>query len=97
VEKYAGNRNAPIKSSGIYGHIGKNQHPVVFGNPGFRVALAIASLPGMTIKCCRKVRFQNTDRLMQLDSECFDERSMHGKIPAISKSFPLVLSLSKDS
>jgi hypothetical protein len=30
----------------------KNRHPEVFETPGFRVALAIASLPGMTVKFC---------------------------------------------
>jgi hypothetical protein len=36
-------------------HAGANRHPEVFENPGFRVALAIASLPGMTIELCCKL------------------------------------------
>jgi hypothetical protein len=32
----------------------------VFENPGFRVALAIASLPGMTIELCCELLFHDT-------------------------------------
>jgi len=35
-----------------YRHAGQNRHPEVFEIPGFRVAPAIASLPGMTIEFC---------------------------------------------
>jgi len=33
-------------------HAGESGHPEAFDFPGFRVALAIASLPGMTIELC---------------------------------------------
>jgi hypothetical protein len=41
-------------------HAGENRHPEVFENPGFRVALAIASLPGMTIELCCELLFHYT-------------------------------------
>jgi hypothetical protein len=41
-------------------HAGANRHPEVFENPGFRVALAIASLPGMTIELCCELLFHDT-------------------------------------
>jgi hypothetical protein len=33
----------------------KSGHPEAFDFPGFRVALATASLPGMTIELCREL------------------------------------------
>ena len=38
-------------------HTGEGRYPEGFEIPGFRVALAIASLPGMTISFCRKLQF----------------------------------------
>jgi hypothetical protein len=32
----------------FYCHADENRHPEIFETPGFRVALAIANLPGMT-------------------------------------------------
>jgi hypothetical protein len=41
-------------------HSRENGNLEVFEIPGFRVALAIASLPGMTIKLCHELWFQDT-------------------------------------
>ena len=43
------------KSFGFYRHAGENRHPEVFEIPGFQVALATASLPGMTIELCKEL------------------------------------------
>jgi hypothetical protein len=44
-------------------HAGENRHPETFENPGFRVALAIASLPGMTFEICSELLFHDTTLL----------------------------------
>jgi hypothetical protein len=41
-------------------HTGGGRYPDAFEIPGFRVALAIASLPGMTIELCRELLRQDT-------------------------------------
>jgi hypothetical protein len=41
-------------------HARESAHPEVFENPGFRVALAIASLPGMTLKLFNGFRKHHT-------------------------------------
>ena len=42
-------------------YTGESRYPDVFEIPGFRVALAIASLPGMTIDLCNKLELQDTN------------------------------------
>jgi hypothetical protein len=39
----------------FYSHAGENRRPEIFDHPGLRVALAIASLPGMTNKFCSEL------------------------------------------
>jgi hypothetical protein len=39
-------------------HAREKGHPEAFDFPGFRVALAIASLPGMTSELCRELQGQ---------------------------------------
>jgi hypothetical protein len=41
-------------------HAGENRHPDFFASPGFRVAPAIASLPGMTIYFAVNFRSRNS-------------------------------------
>ena len=55
--------------SAFYRHAGKNRHPGVFEISGFRVALAIASLPGMTIELYKKLLRHRISSLPK-DSEC---------------------------
>ena len=43
-------------------HTGGSRYPDAFEIPGFRVALAIASLPGMTIELCCEFLSQDTSR-----------------------------------
>jgi hypothetical protein len=44
------------KVIGFFGrHAGENRHLEFIEIPGFRVALAIASLPGMTIEVCHEL------------------------------------------
>jgi hypothetical protein len=45
-----------ISRQGLRRHSRENVNPEAFEMPGFRVALAIASLPGMTIKLRREVQ-----------------------------------------
>ena len=44
-------------------HTGGSRYPDAFEIPGFRVALAIASLPGMTIELCCEFLSQDTSYL----------------------------------
>jgi len=48
----------------FYRHAGENRHPEGIEIPGFRVALAIASLPGMTIDLCNELRSQDTSLMV---------------------------------
>jgi len=72
-------------------HTGGSRYLDAFEIPGFRVALAIASLPGMTIELCGEFLSEETGRLLTKDSECFEYLSMIGK-PAMISILPLVLS-----
>jgi hypothetical protein len=49
----------------FYRHAGENRHPEGFEFPGFRVAPAIASLPGMTIMFFCELRGQRTNTSAQ--------------------------------
>jgi hypothetical protein len=47
-------------------HARESGHPEVFEIPGFRVALAIASLPGMTLKLFNGFRKHHTSTVPKL-------------------------------
>ena len=47
-------------------HTGGSRYPDAFEIPGFRVALAIASLPGMTIELCCEFLSQDTSLPRQI-------------------------------
>jgi hypothetical protein len=49
-------------------HARENGHPEVFEIPGFRVALAIASLPGMTIELCCELLSHHTSTTVLIKS-----------------------------
>jgi len=48
-------RNSFKKSFGLYRRAGETRHPEVFKIPEFRVALAAASLPGMTLELFKPI------------------------------------------
>src|ERR687891_2591835 len=50
-------------------HARESGHPEEFAFPGFRVALAIASLPGMTIELCRELQGHHTSGQINLKSQ----------------------------
>ena len=44
-----------LDSATLCCHAGENRHPEPFEIPGFRVAVAVATLPGMTTEFCREL------------------------------------------
>src|SRR5262247_4722289 len=50
------NESSPSRSARAHRHTRESGYPEVFEFPGFRVALAIASLPGMTPKILNRFR-----------------------------------------
>jgi hypothetical protein len=58
-------------------HTGGSRYPDAFEIPGFRVALAIASLPGMTIELFREFLSHHTSPLMNNKARLYTSNSCH--------------------
>src|ERR687891_2882222 len=61
-------------------HARESGHPEEFAFPGFRVALAIASLPGMTIELCRELQGHHTSGQINLKSQYRNPKQMSSQV-----------------
>ena len=65
---------SPYTQALLDGSVRESGHPEAFDYPGFRVALAIASLPGMTIELCNELLRHHTGLIdPRLSASCSRE------------------------
>ena len=80
-------------------HTGEGRYPDVFEFPGFRVALAIASLPGMTFELCCELQCQDTSCSHNTQAEDWFLITLFADYPARQSRalFRLICSSPRDS